>query len=117
MAPLPIRTYLDPWTDGLIAMLSDAAPGERFVPWPTEEPSDILVSFLDADVVPALAGIRWVHALAAGVDRFPFDQLGDRILTCSRGASAPAIAEFVLATMLAFEKQLPETWVTEPPAH
>ena len=117
MAHLPIRTHLDPWTSGLIPMLSEAAPGERFVPWPTEEPSEILVTFVDEEVAPSLAGIRWVHALAAGVDRFPFDQLGDRILTCSRGASAPAIAEFVLATMLAFEKELPDTWVSEPPEH
>jgi phosphoglycerate dehydrogenase-like enzyme len=111
----PIRTCLDPWTDGLIAMLAAAAPGERFVPWPSEEPSDVLVMFPGQDIAPALTGVRWVHALAAGVDRFPFEQLGDRVLTCSRGASAPAIAEFVLATMLAFEKQLPDTWVTEPP--
>jgi phosphoglycerate dehydrogenase-like enzyme len=55
--------------------------------------------------------------LAAGVDKFPLELIGDRILTCSRGASAPAIAEFVVATMLAFEKQLPEVWVTEPPPH
>lgn len=61
-------------------------------------------------------GVRWVHALGTGVDRFPLDALGeDVVLTCSRGASAVPIAEFVLAAMLAFEKRLPETWVQEPP--
>ena len=114
---LPIRINLGPWTDGLLPMVEHVIPGERFVAWPNEEPSEILATFLDQDVEAALTGIRWVHVLAAGVDRFPFNALGDRILTCSRGASAPAIAEFVLASMLAFEKQLPDTWVTEPPEH
>jgi phosphoglycerate dehydrogenase-like enzyme len=60
-------------------------------------------------------GVRWIHAFGTGVDRFPFDALGDRILTCSRGASDVPIAEWVLAVMLAFEKRLPEAWVREPP--
>lgn len=61
-------------------------------------------------------GIRWVHVLGAGIDEFPLAALGDRVLTCSRGAAAPAIAEFVMAAMLAFEKQLPEMWIAKPPA-
>jgi phosphoglycerate dehydrogenase-like enzyme len=61
------------------------------------------------------AETRWVHVLAAGVDGFPFELIGERLLTCSRGASAPAISEFVLAAMLAFEKRLPDSWVLEPP--
>jgi phosphoglycerate dehydrogenase-like enzyme len=81
--------------------------------------ADVLVTLLDD--VGALAdglgpGIRWVHILGAGADGFPFGSLGDRVLTCSRGAAAPAIAEFVLAAMLAFEKQLPQSWITEPVA-
>lgn len=101
-------------------MLQAAAPEERFVAWPDPEPADALV-VLPADwshVGAALTDeVRWVHVLAAGVDKFPLDQAGDRIVTCSRGASAPAIAEFVLAAMLAFEKKLPQAWVTEPPEH
>ncbi len=62
-------------------------------------------------------GVRWVHAYGTGVDAFPFDALGDRPLTCSRGASAIPIAEWVLAVMLAAEKDLPESWVSEPPRH
>ncbi|MCG8588253.1 MAG: hypothetical protein MJE66_03105 [Proteobacteria bacterium] len=60
-------------------------------------------------------GVRWVHAYGTGVNAFPFDALGDAVLTCSRGASATPIAEWVLAVILAAEKQLPEAWVTEPP--
>jgi phosphoglycerate dehydrogenase-like enzyme len=62
-------------------------------------------------------GVRWVHAYGTGVDEFPFAALGDRVLTCSRGASAIPIAEWVLAVMLAAEKKLPESWIQAPPAH
>jgi len=61
-------------------------------------------------------GVRWVHAFGTGVDRFPVPLLGKAILTCSRGASATAISEWVLAVMLAAEKRLPESWIDEPPA-
>lgn len=60
-------------------------------------------------------GVRWVHAYGTGVDAFPFEQLGDRVLTCSRGASAKAISEWVMAVLLAAEKQLPQSWLSEPP--
>jgi phosphoglycerate dehydrogenase-like enzyme len=62
-------------------------------------------------------GVRWVHAYGTGVDGFPFAALGGRVLTCSRGASAVPIAEWVLAVMLAAEKKLPEAWIHEPPTH
>ena len=61
-------------------------------------------------------GVRWIHTLGTGVDRFPLALVGERTLTCSRGASAVPIAEWVLAQMLAFEKHLPEAWITEGPA-
>jgi len=60
-------------------------------------------------------GVRWVHALGTGMDRFPFDLLGDRPLTCSRGSSAIPIAEWVLAMMLAFEKRVPDVWIHDAP--
>ena len=99
--------------------LRGALPGTRVVmaDGPDAGGADVLVTLLDD--APALVGaigpgIRWIHILGAGSDGFPFEMLGDRVLTCSRGAGAPAIAEFVLATMLAFEKQLPQSWITEP---
>lgn len=60
-------------------------------------------------------GVRWVHAYGTGVNGFPFELLGDIPLSCSRGASATAISEWVIAVMLAAEKQLPQTWLSEPP--
>jgi phosphoglycerate dehydrogenase-like enzyme len=69
---------------------------------------------MDQSAVP---NVRWLHAFATGVDSYPLDVIGDRLFTCSRGANAVAIAEFVLATMLAFVKRLPETWLTDAPEH
>jgi phosphoglycerate dehydrogenase-like enzyme len=60
-------------------------------------------------------GVRWIHVLGTGVDRFPFDSVGDRVVTCSRGASAIPIAEYVLAAMLAVEKHIPGVWMRQPP--
>lgn len=74
-------------------------------PWASPNLADIMTR-----------GVRWVHAFGTGVDRFPVPLLGKAILTCSRGASATGISEWVLAVMLAAEKRLPESWIDEPPA-
>ncbi len=60
-------------------------------------------------------GVRWVHTFGTGVNGYPFETLGAAPLTCSRGASAVPISEWVMAMLLAFEKDLPEAWVNEPP--
>jgi len=61
-------------------------------------------------------GLRWVHFASTGVDSVNFDELPSGLLVSnSRGASAVPIAEWVLATMLAFEKRLPQQWIHEPP--
>jgi phosphoglycerate dehydrogenase-like enzyme len=65
-------------------------------------------------------GVRWVHEFGTGVDSVPLDLVfaeEGRVLTCSRGASAIPIAEWVLAQMLAFEKHLPEAWLHRAPEH
>ncbi|HZO08158.1 MAG TPA: NAD(P)-dependent oxidoreductase [Myxococcota bacterium] len=86
---------------------------------PPEASGEVLLTFAWGS--PNLAqvasrGVRWIHTIGTGVDRFPLDVVGDRILTCSRGASAIPIAEWVLAMLLAFAKQLPESWIDEPVA-
>lgn len=62
-------------------------------------------------------GVDWVHAYGTGVNGFPFEWLGGVPLTCSRGASASAISEWVIAVLLAAEKRLPESWIQAPPEH
>jgi phosphoglycerate dehydrogenase-like enzyme len=96
-------------------------PDEHFVPAASPEAADaeVLATLVDDPAVMGRAvgpAVRWIHVLAAGIDGFPLEIVGERVLTCSRGASAPAIAEFVMAAMLAFEKQLPSLWLSEPPA-
>ena len=52
--------------------------------------------------------VRWIHALAAGVETLPFDllQRSEVIVTNSRGLYADALAEFAIAAMLWFAKDL-----------
>jgi phosphoglycerate dehydrogenase-like enzyme len=120
-ARVPVLAHLAGFGDLMIAPLSTAVPeAEFFEVKPGAPPpvaSDILVTLLSdhPGLESVVAGVRWIHVLGAGVDGFPLELVGDRVLTCSRGASAPAIAEYVLASMLAFEKQLPDLWVTAPP--
>jgi phosphoglycerate dehydrogenase-like enzyme len=108
----------------LLAGIVEDFPDCEFVEIPTEGeiPPDVagevLLTFTwgSPNMRETLArGVRWVHTLGTGVDAFPTDALGDRVLTCARGASAVPMAEWALAMMLAFEKQLPDTWISEPP--
>lgn len=105
--------------DALVAGLASMVPGESFVTVSgAEPPAEVLLTFAPRLEMLDRAlemGVRWVHVLATGVDKMPLERLGDCVVTCSRGASSVPIAEFVLATMLAFEKQLPQSWLSEPP--
>jgi phosphoglycerate dehydrogenase-like enzyme len=104
-------------TNGMLPALRKIAPQEDFSSTPTPS-AEIVVTLLPdrQELARALTpGVRWVHVMGTGVDAFPLDLVGDRTLTCSRGANAPAIAEWVLAMMLAFEKRLPDSWLTAAP--
>jgi phosphoglycerate dehydrogenase-like enzyme len=107
---------------GLLDGLRAGLPGVTVVRAGSPEAAaaaDVLATLADRPEAVARAltsRIRWIHVLGAGIDGFPLDIVGDRVLTSSRGAAAPAIAEFVLAAMLAFEKRIPESWIDEPPA-
>jgi len=119
----PVLVHGGAYSDALGAGLAAAVPDERFVTAddgaPVSPEATVLVTLLDdTEAVRRILapGVEWVHVLAAGVDRFPFDALGGRRLTCSRGAAAVPIAEWVLAVMLAYEKRLPDSFVVAPPA-
>lgn len=120
-APLRILTHLPA---AALARVSAEMPDVELVEVPAEGelPADaegsILLTYAWGS--PNLAqvvsrGVEWIHTIGTGVDRFPFDALGGRTLTCARGATAVPIAEWVLAVMLAFEKRIPGAWITEPP--
>jgi len=108
------------WGDGLRAGLEATIPDVPFVlaETPEAETAEVLCTLVDEPAAIQVAcgpGVRWIHVLGAGVDGFPSELARDRMLTCSRGAAAPAIAEFVLGAILAFEKHMPEVWLSEPP--
>ncbi|MEV0697836.1 D-2-hydroxyacid dehydrogenase [Saccharopolyspora sp. NPDC050389] len=64
-----------------------------------------------ADAWPRADALRWIHAASAGVDRllFPALQDSDVLLTNSRGVFDRPMAEYVLATVLTFAKDLHTT--------
>lgn len=61
------------------------------------------------------AGIRWIHVAGAGVERWPPALLRGRLVSCGRGVAATAVAEFVIALILAHEKRLVDVLATTPP--
>lgn len=66
-------------------------------------------------VIADIDGLKWVQVIGAGVDGFPLETLGDRVLTTSKGVSAVPIAEWVMAMILTQAKSLPGQWITKPP--
>ena len=121
---LRVLTHVPP---AALSRVSEARPDVEWVEVPQEGPppdglrGEILLTSAwgspNLGELVSAAGVRWIHTVGTGVDRFPFDQVGDALLSCARGASAIPISEWVLAMILAFEKALPETWVERPPEH
>ena len=106
-------------------LLKERFPEVNFIGVPTSGPVPDEVS---GEVLLTLAaptenlvdllrrGVRWVHCTGHGVDHLPLEEFSDQQVTCSRGVSADAIAEWTLAMILAWAKRLPESWVSQPPA-
>ncbi|TFC28629.1 D-2-hydroxyacid dehydrogenase [Cryobacterium sp. TMT1-3] len=60
---------------------------------------------------PRAGNLRWIHINSAGVDRIITPQIVDSkvVVTNARGVLNESIAEYVLALILAFAKDLPKT--------
>lgn len=60
------------------------------------------------EIFPYAKRLRWIHSIAAGVETLLFDELvhSDVVVTNSRGLFADALAEFVVAAILWFAKDL-----------
>lgn len=98
---------------------SDFTPLERIRDTPDVE---IVTTIRDADAIllaprfgsvlvdhwREMENVRWIHSLGAGVETLPFDLLSSRdvVVTNARGLYADALAEFVIAAMLYFAKDL-----------
>lgn len=61
------------------------------------------------------AGVQWVQAMGTGIDGLAPEVLAAPVVTSSRGASAVAIAEYVVAVIGAFARGFPDNWIREPP--
>ncbi|MBU7018418.1 MAG: D-2-hydroxyacid dehydrogenase [Theionarchaea archaeon] len=73
---------------------------------------DILITGkFDKDILKKAKRLKWVHALAAGVDRLLFPEFveSDIILTNSSGVHPIPISEHVLGMMLMFSRKLHES--------
>jgi phosphoglycerate dehydrogenase-like enzyme len=89
-----------------------------------ESPIDALLAW-EATVDEFVAALRehrslrWVHTNAAGIHPLVIEVLAGRptILTNGSGAQAPAIAEYVVAALLAFRKRLRELGRFQDQAH
>ena len=120
-APLRVLTWMPP---DMTERMTREVEGVELIhvpargPFPEDADGDVLL--VGARTVPIMeealrSGVRWIHIYGTGVDGFPIELLQDgQTLTCSRGASGVPIAEWVMATMLAFEKRLEETAMHEP---
>ena len=79
---------------------------------------DALVALtLSTNLDQLVPRVKWVHSFSTGVDSLPEAAFKAEVLTCSRGAGAVPISEFVLAAMLAFEKNIPDLWIHDVPEH
>jgi phosphoglycerate dehydrogenase-like enzyme len=56
-------------------------------------------------------GLRWVQLGSSGIDFYPRWFFDGPPVTTARGTASQAIAEFVLAAILAHAKRLPEVWI------
>ncbi|HEX4017568.1 MAG TPA: NAD(P)-dependent oxidoreductase [Frankiaceae bacterium] len=120
MTPVRVLSHVGPLPE-----LANALPGVSIQPVdpagpvPADVTGEVLVTLMRSASnlgVVLERGVRWVHAIGTGVEDFPLQLLGNRILTCSRGVNAVNVAEWTMAMLLAFEKQLPAQWVAAPPA-
>ena len=122
MSELHVLTHVHP---GLLRIVRERFPDVVLHRIPEEGPID---DGLQGEVLLTQAwgspnvgevvkrGVRWVHTFGTGVNAFPFHAIGEDVaLTCARGASAVPIAEWSMAMILAAEKDLPASWIHDPP--
>lgn len=102
-----------------------AAPGAEILSHPADAvPDDVRADVMFSTFSPSPLhdrldeiGVQWMHIPSTGVDNWPRHLLGGRTVTCARGASAVPIAEYCLAVMLAFEKDIPRIFLDDVPDH
>src|SRR5436309_2009762 len=92
----PHHTFLDAW---------DRETLRRLLP----EADIAFTPFIDRDIFPSAARLRWVQSPAVGVGSLMFPEVlaSDVVITSARGIRARAIAEHVLGVTIALARKLP----------
>jgi phosphoglycerate dehydrogenase-like enzyme len=84
---------------------------------PPGQRGDVLFGGWGPGTVDAMAaGVRWVQMVGTGIDRVAPEVRAVPLLTSSRGSSALAISEYVIAAMGAFTRNFPANWLSEAPS-
>ena len=55
--------------------------------------------------------LKWVQLVSVGIDFYPPWLFDGPVVTCARGSSAVALAEFALGAILAAAKRFPDIWI------
>src|SRR5581483_2632631 len=92
----PHDTFLEAWDRGTLRELLPQAE-VAFTP------------FVDRDLFPSLAKLRWIQSPAAGVGSLLFPELleSDVVITSARGVRARSIAEHVIGATIALLRRFP----------
>ncbi|MDA0709930.1 MAG: D-2-hydroxyacid dehydrogenase [bacterium] len=71
--------------------------------------ADAIYTFCSAELLAAAPRLKWVQALSAGVERYPFVELEKRniVFTNASGVYGAHLADHLMAFILAFSRQLP----------
>lgn len=81
--------------------------------------AEIILGFIDPDLYAATTKLRWVHAIASGVDfmLFPAFKDSDVVLTGEKGLVGPHLADHAMALLLALARKVaqavrdgPDSW-------
>lgn len=82
---------------GVEILVAAPGPGAAELPRPEGWPFDL----------------KWIHFITVGMDFYPPWMFEGTMITTARGTTSVAIAEFVLASILAVAKRFPNVWINK----
>lgn len=133
MTTLTIASQLDaPVNQAVRERLAQRYPGIKLVEVPTGVPSDvppeatilfarpINIRGYQAPIMPPPGwpyGLKWIQLISSGLDAYPAWLFDEVPVATARGSASDIIAEFVLASVFAYNKRLPELWKQDADWH